>query len=150
MNKCCSTCQSDLPLDAFGKQKRGLNGRRSVCRKCTSAAYRKWHSEKWAADEKWRNKRIEQSVIWAKNNPEKRSAIAIRRNHKEKALRPEVVKCRALVNQRVRFGRMPRAKDLSCFRCGKEAAHYHHHNGYAFENRYDVVPVCHACHQILG
>ena len=150
MNKCCTSCKSELPLEDFGKQSRGLHGRRSKCRKCTSEAYSKWHSSKWSSDEEWRRKRTENSSTWAINNPDKRSIIAVRRNHKERIEKPEVVKCRALVNQRVRFGRMPRAKTLTCFRCGETAAHYHHHNGYSFESRYDVVPVCHACHRVLG
>jgi hypothetical protein len=108
--------------------------------------FKKWESEK-IKDPEYVQKRSKKASAWAKNNPEKRSKIAIRRNKKAMANHPQKVMARALVNQRVRFGRMPRASDLKCSHCENIAAHYHHHKGYEFKHRYDVVPVCVKCHQ---
>lgn len=148
-SKSCSKCKNLLPLDLFGPSKRGLMGRKSICRKCLATQFNDWYSEKSKSDPDWNKKRIQNSVEWSKNNPEARSRIAIKRNQREKMISPEKVKARALVNQRVRFGRIPKASSLNCFRCGSPAKHYHHHNGYNFEHRYDVVPVCAPCHKLI-
>lgn len=146
MEKECSKCHLNLPIDCFSMAKRGLYGRKSYCKKCSYAMFKKWESEKMK-DPEYVKKRSKQSSDWAKRNPEKRSLIAIRRNKKELANHPEKVRARALVNQRVRFGRIPKASDLKCLHCENTAAHYHHHKGYGFEHRYDVVPVCVKCHR---
>lgn len=148
--KKCTECCEVKPLSDFGVLKRGLYGRRSKCRACIRKQTKKWYAKKVIADPVWRAKSIAASRKWQKENPEKRSAIAIRRNKKEMLVAPEKVRARALVNQKVRFGRMPRASDLSCEYCGEKAKHYHHHKGYAFEHRYDVVPVCFSCHKNVG
>jgi hypothetical protein len=150
MEKKCTSCYSVKDLSEFNNQARGKFGKRSVCRLCERAAYKKWHDEKWCSDPAWKAKRCQNSVQWAENNPEKRSIIAAQRNKREKEKFPERVRCRALVNQRVRFGRMPKASSLMCVYCQSSAAHYHHHKGYSFESRYDVVPVCVACHEQVG
>ena len=108
--------------------------------------FKKWESEK-IKDPEYIQKRSQKTATWAKNNPEKRRLIAIRRNKKELANHPDKVRARALVNQRVRFGRMSKASDLKCSYCEDMAAHYHHHKGYEFEHRYDVIPVCVKCHR---
>lgn len=149
MTKTCTSCGEEKPLDDFSLSLRGLHGRKSKCRSCQSVAYREWHSAKWKSDEEWKQKRTAKSEEWTRGNPEKRAVIAKRRNQKAKIAQPEKLSARALVNQRVRFGRMPRAADCQCS-CGNPAAHYHHHKGYSFEHRYDVVPVCTQCHKTLG
>lgn len=55
---------------------------------------------------------------------------------------------RNAVHHRVENGVMPPASDLACTHCGKQAEQYHHHKGYAFENRLDVIPLCIPCHRI--
>ena len=82
-------------------------------------------------------------------NPEKRAKIAKTRNKKALVINPEKVKARALVNQKVRFNRIPKASDLICNSCGNKAKQYHHHMGYDWKNRYNVIPVCVPCHKIL-
>jgi hypothetical protein len=109
-----------------------------------------YHQKRYSQDEKFRIKKIAQSIKWASDNPQKRAEIAKFRNQKALKESPEKIKARALVNQRVRFGRIPKASSLPCSECGNEASHYHHYNGYAFENRYDVKPVCVKCHILLG
>lgn len=146
MNKQCTRCGETKPLVMFNKHRRGLYGLHSRCKPCQATIYREWHAAKWQTDSEWRQMRTSLSTQWAKKNPSKRAEIARRRNIRELSKSPEAVRARALVNQRVRFGRMPRAQTLDCVYCGQRAQHYHHHKGYAFEFRYDVVPVCAKCH----
>ena len=150
VTKTCTGCGVQKELDDFGVQPRGLYGRRSKCKACTCEYNRSYHKTRWQSDEVFRLRVTERAAKWAIANPLKRSEIAIRRNKKELRENPDAVKARALVNQRVRFGRMPKASSLECVQCGGIAAHYHHHKGYAFENRYDVKPVCAPCHKLLG
>jgi hypothetical protein len=149
MQKKCTGCDMVMDLDCFSNQARGLYGKKSRCKKCVAIYNSAYSKNRYANDPEYRAITIKRAEEWMKNNPEKRSKIAIRRNKKEAARNPEKIKCRALVNQRVRFGRMPRASSLDCSNCGDKAAHYHHHKGYDFENRYEVVPVCVSCHKIL-
>jgi uncharacterized protein YaiL (DUF2058 family) len=148
--KQCNKCSKEKELGAFGLQKKGLHGRRSICRDCVSTYNSVYSKERFSSDPIFRQKRIEAAAAWSSANPEKRAEIAKRRNQKEQRDSPEKIKARALVNQRIRFGRMPKASSLACVECGGIAAHYHHYKGYAFENRYDVQPVCSSCHKLLG
>lgn len=150
MNKKCTKCLEEKDLESFGSQKRGLHGKRSVCKNCVNKYNKKYNSEKWANDQSYRDKKIKSSTEWTRNNPQKRAIIAKRRNLNEKTKNPEKIKARQLVNQKVRFGRMPKASDCICDKCNKQAAHYHHYLGYDFEHRYDVIPLCCKCHKEEG
>jgi hypothetical protein len=50
------------------------------------------------------------------------------------------------VNSAIRKGVLKSAKLFNCQICGEQAAHLHHHNGYAPENYLDVIPLCVSCH----
>jgi len=145
--KTCASCKQLVPLEGFAKSKKGLMGRKSTCKLCAKIAYSAWYQKRWEQDPEWRKAKSEMATRWAKSNPEKRQEIAKRRNAKASLTNPEKIRARALVNQRVRFGRMPAAKTLSCAICSLQAHEYHHHNGYSFEHRYDVIPVCRNCHK---
>ena len=147
--KVCSKCCVELGIDSFRVVKLNLDG--SPCRsaKCKSCLY--LENAEYVRDRSKRDPQFKASISkrafkWAKANPQKRSVIARARNKKAKLENPEKVSARALVNQRVRFGRMPRVATLICA-CGAQAKHYHHHMGYDFANRYNVIPVCLACHR---
>jgi hypothetical protein len=137
------------PLFDFKSQARGKFGRYAKCRSCEAIYMTEW-SRKANQDPEYRKRKSLASMEWVKRNPEKRAAIAKHRNQKAIEEVPEKVKARALVNQRVRFGRIPRASSCKCTHCENQAAHYHHYLGYEFEHRYDVQPVCIECHKRLG
>lgn len=146
MTKQCTACGEFKDLESFGLQKRGLHGKRSKCKKCVNKYNTCYSKKRWDLDEKFREKRIAYAVLWSKNNPEKRAIIAKNRNKRAAIKHGDKLKARALVNQRVRFGRIPKAASLLCNLCGGQAKHYHHYNGYAFEHRYDIIPLCVKCH----
>lgn len=145
--KVCTKCKIELLLAYFTKQKRGLFGVRSNCKKCINEYMRSYHKKRNVLDPEFKKKKNCRAMLWAKNNPEKRAKIAKARNEKAKLKNPEKISCRQLINQKVRFGRIPKASDLKCFSCENQAKHYHHHKGYSFENRYDVIPLCTQCHK---
>ena len=51
------------------------------------------------------------------------------------------------VNDTVRQGRLAPVRGLPCFDCGKPAAEYDHHRGYARTHWLDVQAVCCRCHR---
>jgi len=148
MDKTCKKCDQTKSIELFGKASGGR--RRTWCKDCLNEYAKSYHVKRCEIDPSYKERSNRRASAWAKRNPEKRALIARKRNLREKDLCPEKVKARALVNQRVRFKRMPKASSLNCFSCGKQAKHYHHHMGYEWENRYNVVPVCLACHANLG
>lgn len=150
ISKKCTCCGIEKSLNMFGSQNRGLYGKRARCFECVKKYNAIYHQNRYSQDVGYRINRIKQAIKWVSENPEKRAKVARARNQKARQNNPEKIKARALVNQRVRFGRMPKATSLACVECGEQAAHYHHYNGYSFENRYDVQPVCIKCHKHLG
>lgn len=147
--KKCTSCLETKMIYQFGQQKRGLFGRRSKCKLCVSEYNHNYAMDRWENDSNFRERKKQIALEWVSKNPEKRAVIARNRNKKALLENPEKVKARALVNQRVRFKRIPRASELTCCNCGAQAKQYHHHMGYDWENRYNVIPVCVPCHNIL-
>lgn len=58
-------------------------------------------------------------------------------------------KAQRAVIRAVLKGEMPAAADQACARCGRPAAHLHHHHGYEEGHRLDVVPLCRSCHRLI-
>ena len=56
---------------------------------------------------------------------------------------PERDKARALVNDRVRKGRWPKAAFFLCTDCDQHAQHYHHEH---YDQPTSVEPLCTLCH----
>ncbi len=148
--KKCTGCETIKDIYEFALQPRGLFGRRSKCKSCMNIYNKNYISNRMKCDSVFRAKKLKQALDWSIKNPEKRAIIAKKRNQKERKNNPDKIKARSLVNHRVRFGRMAKASSLKCVKCNLSAKHYHHHNGYSFEFRYDVVPVCVKCHVIMG
>lgn len=139
--KKCIACKIEMDLSKFSKTK-------NSCLKCVSEYNKKYHLERYNNDAEFRKKRISQSVMWVKKNTEKRAVIARKRNLSYKIKFKDRLSCRGLVNQKVRFGRWPKASSLLCYICKSPAKHYHHYNGYDFKHRYDVKPICLKCHNV--
>jgi len=59
---------------------------------------------------------------------------------------PDHFKARQVVNNAIVVGRLPRPDTLQCHYCQKQAAEYHHWDGYAKEHWFDVIPICTKCH----
>lgn len=56
MEKCCSFCERDKPLEAFYLNPRGRFGRAARCRVCTNFKQRTRRRRRYARDRAWREK----------------------------------------------------------------------------------------------
>lgn len=63
---------------------------------------------------------------------------------------PERDKARVAVARAKKAGRLPKASDLLCVDCGRQAQEYDHYLGYNEEHWLDVQPVCKPCHERRG
>ena len=121
MLKICSKCGKEKDEDEFSRQRHTRSGRRANCKNC-ERIYRK-QSENYK-----RAKRL--------------------CDLKQRILRPDNVRARWAVNHKIENGKLPRINTQYCAECGKQAIHYHHHNGYDPEHYLDVVPLCADCHGV--
>lgn len=78
ITKICSKCKKELPLELFGKEKRGKYGVRSVCRECTNKdkkEYREQNKDKIKVYWQTNKERFsERKKNYYKNNKEKINA----------------------------------------------------------------------------
>lgn len=56
------------------------------------------------------------------------------------------IEARLLVTQAIESGSIPKASDVKCKRCGKQAYHYHHND---YTKPLDITPLCRKCHVIV-
>jgi hypothetical protein len=134
VTKRCPRCNTQKPLSDFSPDKTRGDGVRSTCRSCCSkksAAYRKTPRGR------------EKASAWMKTE----NGRALQKRVRDKIARTDYTRAHGVIGSAVYSGRMPAASTLLCVRCGKQAAHYHHHQGYAKENHYNVIPVCAQCHK---
>lgn len=168
--KTCSRCRQEKPLLEFRKDARNRGGRRSECKACSRKydkiyagteagkarakrydqkpdrqAAKKQSAKNWLSrvrESEWFGAYRRQKQREYEATPKYKIAFAIRyRRDREK------YRARHALNDAVRRGIIPRASSNTCQQCvQKKARHYHHRNGYAWENRFDVVPLCVKCH----
>jgi|SRR5208282_2186452 len=113
-SKVCTTCKQDLPLSAFGKNKRTKDGLHWSCKPCNVARSADWqrrNKDKVAArNKRWvQSNRAQMNDIqrdWRKRNPEKMAAIVERSRESRNKARaaygvrnPEKVKSWQRTNQ---------------------------------------------------
>lgn len=119
MDKRCSVCHQEKPLDEFYNHVRSRDGKTSACKECSREAARRYRA-----------------------SPRGKATRRLRRiKDKQK------IQARDAVSNAIKRGEMPRAQDCACAECGGTAVAYHHHRGYRTEHFLDVVPLCADCHQ---
>lgn len=144
--KRCSKCKSFKQLSEFYKDRRQKDEHDFYCKICRlkstkiyyktgkCKATRKRYEQRGAGKIARKRFRKTQKGIkyatkgkaqWRKNNPEHNKAGRV-------------------VQNAVKYGRLPAVNFLKCS-CGQQAKHYHHHS-YAPEHWLDVIPVCYTCH----
>ena len=158
ITKVCSKCFIEKPINKF-------HPRKGQCRACFNI----WHSEYRKTEKgklneaKYRQskkgKAVHKKYRQSKNGRKVRRGIR-RRFHltqKGKELRRRArisyrhknkgkVYAREMVRYHVRVGNIPYPKNLNCISCNSQAAHYHHHKGYAHKNWMNIIPLCKKCH----
>lgn len=159
--KVCCRCKVAKKLSEFSPGKKYSDGRVGHCRACAAAynARPEVASRRHAKQKEYRESVRGRIVIRAgsRRYEASESGKASRRkkrqsqSHKSGNRRYDVKNrgkraAHSAVKYAVDNGRIPRAKSLKCASCGKQASHYHHHNGYDREHWLDVVPLCNLCH----
>lgn len=176
ISKRCSKCKEIKPISEFCKNKNHKDGHSSSCKTCKKdyrqsekgkAAIKRYkQSVKYKAKEK-KHRQTEKRKVYQRDYGKtywksKKGKAAIKRyrqSEKGKATlrtaakrfhnrHPNYIykKATSAVYSAIRVGRLSRPDSLQCS-CGNQAAHYHHHKGYAPEHWLDVVPICIGCHK---
>lgn len=161
--KTCSKCLAEKELTEFHRNPDGADGYASRCKDC----FRVWRKTYLSSDV---GKAVKAAYLASDSGvaairkgrrkydkTEKGKASRLRyatsENRKrdtrnDRARHPDKIRARMLVRQQVKRGRWLPAASLLCAECGHQAAEYHHHNGYSFEHRLDVIPLCSKCHSL--
>ena len=168
--KTCSRCGQEKALSEFRKDSRSRDGRRSECKACSykydknyagteaGRARAKKYDQKpkrqaakrqsvrnWLSRVKefeWFGAYRRQKQKEYETTPKYKRAFAVRYQRDR-----EKYRARHALNGAIRRGTIPHASSNTCQQCRqKKARHYHHNKGYAWENRFDVVPLCVECH----
>ena len=147
MDKTCTGCQQNLPLDAFRSNPKGKHGRYSKCRECEAKRRRakEGSPERAAAYKRYRQSpkgRAAQARAKKKYRASERGRATDRAYYQK---RRWYMLCKAAVNNAVQAGRLQRAQDVEC--CGVNSGdcsgpHEWHHDSYRTERWLDVRCFC--------
>lgn len=168
--KRCSQCKESKSVADFYRDRSTYDGLSARCKPCAVA-----HSTKTAKQRRARGVRYSRSteprictvcgVLCAADlfgtdkgrrsglnpvckpcrRPSKQpNRVAYTRKHRAK--HPERKQARDAINKAVQRKLIPHPTTQACFVCRRTAAQYHHHQGYGWEYRYHVIPVCIDCH----
>lgn len=151
----CKICKNKRTREYF-RSEAGKEYNKSWQKRFRQTEQGKEYYKKYANSEKGKEtrKRFEQS------KKGKAKASRNRRSEKYKARHrvanrqyqinnPEKINAQSAVKLAVEKGKLPHVSTLSCVKCGNQAVHYHHHNGYTQQSKLDVIPVCAKCHSII-
>ncbi len=164
ISKRCSHCKAVKPLSEFNRNRSCPDGLQHYCKECQRESGNRYtRSEKGRASRTAYERSAKGRALiregcnrYGRSKKGQATATAYRRTERGKAAREQAlatylrrhsdrVNARTAVNRAIRLGRLPAPGNFLC-KCGKPAAHYHHHLGYAAEHRLDVIPVCRDCH----
>ena len=134
-----------------------------ICKECHKVRNKKWHKNNPEYQKEYQK-------MWVKNNPDYAEAYRkgdkhrtykrhkqreYRKRNKEKIRKygrdyytkhKHKLKANRRVNKEVKLGNLPKAPQLCCDKCGKNATEYHHPD-YTFSLY--VIPLCRSCHSTL-
>lgn len=157
--KRCSVCVAVKPRDDFGAHAKSPDGLREACRQCRAAreSPRTIAREafKYKTDPAVRLRKIRTALKWRAENrdyferwmdsPERR-ALARSKSlaHSRTPKGREQARARDAVRYALSTGKLAK---LPCTRCGStKSVHGHHHRGYEYAHRLDVIWLCAVCH----
>lgn len=147
--KRCTSCGIYEPFEDFYHNKRSSDGYTHQCKACRKAEYERNKDVAKEYYKKNRQKLIAQAREYTARHGRRNTAVAKRKHNewtsKYRKGNPDKAKAHNAVAVAIVQGRLPKASDCSCDRCGAAATEYHHWS-YNQEHWLDVVPVCHTCH----
>lgn len=150
MDKKCSDCKQRKPLVEFHKDSGSKDGYAVRCKTCAATCSRahylknqdriRQYAREYVAKNKERVDQVRRE--YRANNKDKTARN--RRNYRERhAAR---VAAGLKLQWAIESGKKPRAIELTCETCGKQAQEYHHPD---YSKPLDVVPLCRSCHRML-
>ena len=158
--KQCSRCKQNKPFSNFSKHKNTKDGLQNYCKSCMSnyqrtpkgvESHRKGQ-KKYRQSPKGRNQRKrylespEGHIAMKKYRQSVKCHIAVARAiKKHNRTHPDRYQARMKIRSMFQTGKIPRAKELICVLCGKQAEEYHHHQGYDEKHQLVIIPVCKPC-----
>lgn len=152
--KRCSHCKETFPAtnEFFNRNKSTLDGLFHWCKRCKREHDRDYRKSAKGKVTRSRNRKTEKSKVSQRirskrfAQTEKGRLHAIRSAEKARKEHPERTKARKEVQKAIQRKEIPKAKELTCAKCGLPARHYHHRNGYEPEHWFDIIPLCQQCH----
>ena len=131
--KTCCKCKKNKSLSEFQKNCSQKDGRQNHCKGCRRIYQQ--NSEKHKAYQK-------KYYVSEKS----KGRVRYRKSRKEKD--KNKTRARNIIGHAIRDGKILPAQAYVC-ECGEQAAMYHHYNGYAKENAFEVTAMCYSCHNDL-
>jgi len=124
----------------FYRSKKEKDGHQARCIECTRA-----YQKLYYPDHKLEIKESQDKFY--RLNPHKLVEYRARHNGKWAANNREKVEAEVAVADAIRRNLLEKPK--VCCKCGEnqKRVEYHHHLGYSFSNRLDVIPLCCVCHR---
>jgi hypothetical protein len=131
--KTCQKCKTDKAASEFNKCSAASDGLNSWCKQChrEQAKTPKYKAKQSA----YYYKRKAEGLVKAQSGTRDTAGYLARHGDK--------VRARGRVKAAIRRGKMPRASELECSKCGGAADQYHHED---YSKPMGVTPVCSRCH----
>lgn len=162
MNKICTKCGDEKPLEEFALLSKGKHGRHAQCKACA----RRYANERYKNDTVFREQlkavsRIRVMKAYYSDLASSRAKARIRAHstnglerlriqsikYRGNVENREKIKARSALNEAVRSGKINRPRTCSTPGCGNSNVTAHHHNGYDREHWFDVIWLCLICHK---
>jgi hypothetical protein len=155
--KICTGCLLEKPFEKFIPWKYSKDNYSYRCKDCVNAYTRKRYQnnikirvktlERIRAYRKTeKGKEVHKKSIKKYLSSEKGKLFRQKTDQNRRIFEKHKLAARKAVAQAVKNGHIPPISIMKCEKCNLKAVHYHHTDGYNFNNWYDIIPLCMNCH----
>ena len=147
MLKTCPRCQEVKEANLFPKDKARQDGFYYLCKDCINKQHREkrqspdYHGAEIIIRRTRYKERMNETGYREKRNQYQKEY----RKRVHSSYHPSIRRAHKVVEAAIMRGALPPIKTQYC-KCGEQAEHYHHHNGYDQDHLLDVIPLCASCH----
>lgn len=161
LKRCCK-CRVEKSITEFYRNKSKKDGLQTVCKVCSNENVKLWFKTPKGREAISRANRSKSGKAGRRKHDKterrKEAKRRLRLTDKYKATHrkqsyayrkrnPDKANAHSAVYYAIKKGKIPSVRSLICSFCTSPATHYHHHRGYSWEYRLDVIPVCEICHR---